>query len=90
MKNLFGWLNSVFVAVAIGTFVSLLVLLGMLWWKGTLADERLLGMIAALQGIDISHDAPGLMPLLTVASFLSSVALLGGAFPLCRGVVAGV
>ena len=52
MKNLFGWLSSVFVAVAIGTFVSLLVLLGMLWWKGTLADERLLGMIAALQGIE--------------------------------------
>ena len=41
---------------------------------------------AALQGIDISHDAPGLMPLLTVASFLSSVALLGGA---CGAMVLG-
>jgi len=51
MKNILGWLSSVFVAIAIGTFVSLLVLLGMLWWKGTLADERLLGMFAALQGI---------------------------------------
>src|SRR5688572_118982 len=32
-----------------------------------------------LQALDISGDAQGLMPLLTVASFLSSVALLGGA-----------
>jgi protein NrfD len=40
----------------------------------------------ALQGLDISRDAPGLMPLLTVASFLSSVALLGGA---CGAMVLG-
>ena len=39
-----------------------------------------------LQGLDISRDAPGLMPLLTVASFLSSVALLGGA---CGAMVLG-
>jgi protein NrfD len=39
-----------------------------------------------LQGIDISRDAPGLMALLTVASFLSSVALLGGA---CGAMVLG-
>jgi protein NrfD len=40
----------------------------------------------ALQGFEISRDAPGLMPLLTVASFLSSVALLGGA---CGAMVLG-
>lgn len=39
-----------------------------------------------LQGFEISRDAPGLMPLLTVASFLSSVALLGGA---CGAMVLG-
>jgi len=39
-----------------------------------------------LQAIEISGDAPGLMPLLTVASFLSSVALLGGA---CGAMVLG-
>ena len=39
-----------------------------------------------LQALEISHDAPGLMPLLTVASFLSSVALLGGA---CGAMVLG-
>jgi protein NrfD len=39
-----------------------------------------------LQGLDISRDASGLMPLLTVASFLSSVALLGGA---CGAMVLG-
>ena len=39
-----------------------------------------------LQGLDVSRDAPGLMPLLTVASFLSSAALLGGA---CGAMVLG-
>lgn len=39
-----------------------------------------------LQAFDVSRDAPGLMPLLTVASFLSSVALLGGA---CGAMVLG-
>jgi len=39
-----------------------------------------------LQALDISRDAPGLMSLLTVASFLSSVALLGGA---CGAMVLG-
>jgi protein NrfD len=45
------------------------------------------GLISVtLQAVDISRDAPGLMPLLTVASFLSSVALLGGA---CGAMVLG-
>src|SRR5688500_4874629 len=39
-----------------------------------------------LQALDVSSDAPGLMPLLTVASFLSSVALLGAA---CGAMVLG-
>lgn len=34
----------------------------------------------SLQAVEISAHAAGLMPLLTIASFLSSVALLGGAF----------
>jgi protein NrfD len=45
------------------------------------------GLVAVtLQAFDVSSDAPGLMPLLTVASFLSSVALLGGA---CGAMVLG-
>jgi hypothetical protein len=51
MKRVFSWLGSLLVAFAIGTTISLLVLIGMLWWKGALGDDRLLGMIAALQGI---------------------------------------
>ncbi len=43
-------------------------------------------MSVTLHGLEISRDAPGLMPLLTVASFLSSVALLGGA---CGAMVLG-
>ena len=45
------------------------------------------GLIAVtLQAFEVSGDARGLMPLLTVASFLSSVALLGGA---CGAMVLG-
>ena len=45
------------------------------------------GVVAVtLQALDISRDAQGLMPLLTVASFLSSVVLLGGA---CGAMVLG-
>ena len=51
MKRVFGWFESLLVALSIGTTISLVVILGMLWWKGALADERLLAMIAALQGI---------------------------------------
>ncbi|HEX5106730.1 MAG TPA: hypothetical protein VFV87_23075 [Pirellulaceae bacterium] len=51
MKTLFNWLGTLLVAFSIGTVLSLAVLLGMLWWKGALTDDRLVGMIAALQGI---------------------------------------
>jgi hypothetical protein len=51
MKSAFRWLSALLVAVSIGTSISLVVLLIMLWWKGVLADERVLGMLAALQGI---------------------------------------
>jgi hypothetical protein len=45
------------------------------------------GLISVtLQAFEVSHEAPGLMPLLTVASFLSSVVLLGGA---CGAMVLG-
>lgn len=40
----------------------------------------------SLQALEVSANAPGLMPALTVASFLSSVALLGGA---CGAMVLG-
>lgn len=40
----------------------------------------------SLQALEISANAPGLMPLLTVASFLSSVTLLGGA---CGAMILG-
>ena len=45
------------------------------------------GLISTtLQAFDVSRDAPGLMPVLTAVSFLSSVALLGGA---CGAMVLG-
>ena len=51
MKAALGWLGSLLVAFSVGTVISLAIILAMLWWKGALADERLLGMLAALQGI---------------------------------------
>jgi protein NrfD len=45
------------------------------------------GLLAvSLQALEISSSAPGLMPVLTVASFLSSAALLGGA---CGAMILG-
>lgn len=45
------------------------------------------GLLAvSLQALEISANAPGLMAVLTVASFLSSVALLGGA---CEAMILG-
>jgi hypothetical protein len=51
MKAAARWLGAVFVAFSIGTVISLTVVGAMLWWKGVLTDERLYGMLAALQGI---------------------------------------
>jgi hypothetical protein len=51
MKAALQWLSAGFVALAVGTFVTLVVVLAMLWWKGVLADERMYAMLAALQGI---------------------------------------
>ena len=51
MKSALRWLGTLLVAVSVGTTITLVVLLGMLWWKGVLADERVLAMLSALQGI---------------------------------------
>jgi hypothetical protein len=51
MNRILSWTGSLLVAFSIGTTISLVVVAGMLWWKGALADERLIAMIAALQGI---------------------------------------
>lgn len=51
MKAALRWLGALLIALSLGTFVSLIVLLAMLWTKGTLSDERILAMLAALQGI---------------------------------------
>jgi hypothetical protein len=51
MKAILSWLTTLVVALSIGTAISLVIVLGMLWWKGAFGDERLLAMLAALQGI---------------------------------------
>ena len=52
MKAAFNWLATLFVAGCVGTVLTLAVLVAMLWWKGALTDDRWLGMLAALQGIE--------------------------------------
>ena len=51
MKAISRWLGAIIVAFSIGTVISLAVISSMLWWKGVLTDERIYGMLAALQGI---------------------------------------
>ncbi len=52
MKAALRWLGALLIALSIGTFVSVLVILAMLWMKGALTDERLYAMLAALKGIE--------------------------------------
>jgi hypothetical protein len=54
MKAALSWLGSLFTALGIGTLITVVVVVAMLWWKGALTDERVLGMLAALQGIKSS------------------------------------
>jgi hypothetical protein len=51
MKSALSWLGSLLTALGIGTLITVSVIAAMLWWKGALTDERVLGMLAALQGI---------------------------------------
>jgi len=51
MKSALSWISSLFTALGIGTLVSVVIIVGMLWSKGALNDERIYGMLAALQGI---------------------------------------
>ncbi|MCU0876784.1 MAG: hypothetical protein MUF06_03210 [Pirellulaceae bacterium] len=51
MKVALEWLASLFLALCVGTVLSLTVIGGMLWWKGVFQDERWLAMLAALHGI---------------------------------------
>jgi hypothetical protein len=51
VKAALSWIGSLLTALGLGTVITLLVIVSMLWWKGVMTDERLLAMFAALQGI---------------------------------------
>jgi hypothetical protein len=57
MKKVLGLLSSLFVAFCIGTVLSIVVFLGMLWWKGGLTGDRFMSLLASLQGIDMATAA---------------------------------
>jgi hypothetical protein len=54
MKAALTWIGSLITALGLGTLISVVVIAVMLWSKGVFSDERLLGMFAALQGIQTS------------------------------------
>lgn len=54
MKAALTWIGSLITALGLGTLISVVVIAVMLWSKGAFSDERLLGMFAALQGIQTS------------------------------------
>src|SRR5688572_5561634 len=56
MKYLRG-LGFLLVWLCIGTVLAQAVWLGMLWWKGAFADERVMAMYAALHGIAPAGDS---------------------------------
>lgn len=56
MKYLRG-LGLVFVWFCLGTVLAQIVLVGMLWWKGAFADNRVTAMVAALYGIHPATNA---------------------------------
>lgn len=51
-------LGTLGMAFCIGTTISLVVVGGMLWFKGALAGDRVMGMLAALYGVDTNRVAP--------------------------------
>ena len=51
MKRILGLSSALAIWVCVGTVLAQIVLLGMLWWKGAFADNRVMAMIAALHGI---------------------------------------
>jgi len=57
MKAALSWMGSLITALGVGTLITVVVIVAMLWFKGVLTDERILGMLAALQGIDTSPPA---------------------------------
>jgi hypothetical protein len=57
MKAALSWMGSLITALGVGTLITVVVIFTMLWLKGVLTDERILGMFAALQGIDTSPPA---------------------------------
>jgi hypothetical protein len=52
MKAALQWMGNLLIALGLGTLATIVIVLGMLWWKGALGDGRLMGMLAALQGIE--------------------------------------
>ena len=50
-------LGALAVAFCIGTTISLVVMAGMLWFKGALGRDRLMALVAALNGIETRREA---------------------------------
>jgi hypothetical protein len=62
VKKYLRGLGLLLVWFCIGTVLAQAIWIGMLWWKGAFADERVLAMYAALHGIFPESDAAATGP----------------------------
>jgi hypothetical protein len=53
MRRLLGVARSGFVYFSVGTVITQLVIVGVIWWKGALTAEKRLRLLAHFQGVDV-------------------------------------
>jgi flagellar motility protein MotE (MotC chaperone) len=56
--KILDWLGSLFVAFCVATCISLAVVVGTLWMKGALSDDRYWKVLAAIYGIELDSGPP--------------------------------
>ena len=53
MKKLIGWISSMIVYFCVATVIAQAVGIGMLWYKGYFAEDRVFAVLAAAHGVDM-------------------------------------
>lgn len=53
MRRLLGIFRSSFIYFSVGTVITQLVIVSVIWWKGALTEEKRLRLFAHFQGVDV-------------------------------------
>ena len=53
MRRLLGIFRSSFIYFSVGTVITQLVVVSVIWWKGGLTEEKRLRLLAHFQGVDV-------------------------------------